>query len=286
MKKRGTYYVSTFTVDESVRARRSSGDARRSLSRRRALAESLQQFAVLNIADKVKSDRTCRSSAALANGMRNLKTLTRRRRADRLRNGLGANPARIPLGRAPGVGADGGGRLKPMDVLVRRDTRGRRDARSDRSGNARAGKAGRLPGAVGQPPGRRPEHRRLVSSGMAVERSSRGHLGDARDAKRRSTSSRTDRSVRAAAVTPVLAYFLHPHVPGCVTRPSVVVCRPLRTRWPSPGPASHVPLPRCASRLGCKLSNSPRSAQRPTLGFVPPSRESASQSLWDFAASS
>jgi len=38
MKKRGTYYVSTFTVDESAFVLAIIGDARRSLSRRRALA--------------------------------------------------------------------------------------------------------------------------------------------------------------------------------------------------------------------------------------------------------
>jgi len=159
MKKRGTYYVSTFTVDESAFVLADRPAMLDDPFLAGALSpEALQQFRSPEYRDKVKSDPNVpKFRAALANGMRNLKTL--HDAGVRIAFGLGCKPGAHPrLGRAPGVGADGGGRPQADGRPCRRDTRERRDARSDGPGNARAGKTGRLPGAVGQPPGRRPEH--------------------------------------------------------------------------------------------------------------------------------
>src|SRR2546426_665100 len=121
MKKRGTYYVSTFTVDESAFVLADHPAMLDDPFLAGALSpESLQQFRSPEYRDKVKSDPNVpKFRAALANGMRNLKTLHGAGVLIAFGTDSGANPARIPgwaEHRELELMVEAG--LKPMDVLV------------------------------------------------------------------------------------------------------------------------------------------------------------------------
>ena len=121
MKKRGTYYVSTFTVDESAFVLADHPAMLDDPFLAGALSpESLQQFRSPEYRDKVKSDPNVpKFRAALANGMRNLKTLHGAGVRIAFGTDSGANPARIPgwaEHRELELMVEAG--LKPMDVLV------------------------------------------------------------------------------------------------------------------------------------------------------------------------
>src|SRR6266404_5678770 len=98
MKKRGTYYVSTFTVDESAFVLADHPAMLDDPFLAGALSpEALQQFRSPEYRDKVKSDPNVpKFRAALANGMRNLKTLHGAGVRIAFGTDSGANPARIP----------------------------------------------------------------------------------------------------------------------------------------------------------------------------------------------
>jgi len=121
MKKRGTYYVSTFTVDESAFVLADHPAMLDDPFLGGALSpEALQQFRSPQDRDKVKSDPNVpKFRAALANGMRNLKTLHGAGVRIAFGTDSGANPARIPgwaEHRELELMVEAG--LKPMDVLV------------------------------------------------------------------------------------------------------------------------------------------------------------------------
>ena len=121
MKKRGTYYVSTFTVDESAFVLADHPAMLDDPFLGGALSpEALQQFRSPEYRDKVKSDPNVpKFRAALANGMRNLKTLHGAGVRIAFGTDSGANPARIPgwaEHRELELMVEAG--LKPMDVLV------------------------------------------------------------------------------------------------------------------------------------------------------------------------
>ena len=121
MKKRGTYYVCTFTVDESAFVLADHPAMLDDPFLAGALSpESLQQFRSPEYRDKVKSDPNVpKFRAALANGMRNLKTLHGAGVRIAFGTDSGANPARIPgwaEHRELELMVKAG--LKPMDVLV------------------------------------------------------------------------------------------------------------------------------------------------------------------------
>ncbi|HXO16042.1 MAG TPA: amidohydrolase family protein [Steroidobacteraceae bacterium] len=121
MKKRGTYYVSTFTVDESAFVLADHPAMLDDPFLAGALSpEALQQFRSPGYRDKVKSDPNVpKFRAALANGMRNLKTLHGAGVRIAFGTDSGANPARIPgwaEHRELELMVKAG--LKPMDVLV------------------------------------------------------------------------------------------------------------------------------------------------------------------------
>jgi len=121
MKKRGTYYVSTFTVDESAFVLADHPAMLDDPFLGGALSpEALQQFRSPQYRDKVKSDPNVpKFRAALANGMRNLKTLHGAGVRIAFGTDSGANPARIPgwaEHRELELMVEAG--LKPMDVLV------------------------------------------------------------------------------------------------------------------------------------------------------------------------
>src|SRR5437762_2467506 len=121
MKKRGTYYVSTFTVDESAFVLADRPAMLDDPFLAGALSpEALQQFRSPEYRDKVKSDPNVpKFRAALANGMRNLKTLHDAGVRIAFGTDSGANPARIPgwaEHRELELMVEAG--LKPMDVLV------------------------------------------------------------------------------------------------------------------------------------------------------------------------
>ncbi len=121
MKKRGTYYVSTFTVDESAFVLADHPAMLDDPFLAGALSpEALQQFRSPEYRDKVKSDPNVpKFRAALANGMRNLKTLHGAGVRIAFGTDSGANPARIPgwaEHRELELMVEAG--LKPMDVLV------------------------------------------------------------------------------------------------------------------------------------------------------------------------
>jgi len=121
MKKRGTHYVSTFTVDESAFVLADHPAMLDDPFLGGALSpEALQQFRSPQYRDKVKSDPNVpKFRAALANGMRNLKTLHGAGVRIAFGTDSGANPARIPgwaEHRELELMVEAG--LKPMDVLV------------------------------------------------------------------------------------------------------------------------------------------------------------------------
>jgi imidazolonepropionase-like amidohydrolase len=121
MKKRGTYYVSTFTVDESAFVLADHPAMLDDPFLAGALSsEALRQFRSPEYRDKVKSDPNVpKFRAALANGMRNLKTLHGAGVRIAFGTDSGANPARIPgwaEHRELELMVEAG--LKPMDVLV------------------------------------------------------------------------------------------------------------------------------------------------------------------------
>jgi len=145
-----------------------------------ALSRNLCTVRSPDIATRSSRIRTCRSfRAALANGMRNLKP-TRRRRA------IAFERTRVQTRAHPGWAEH-----RSLELMVsrpqadgrpcRRDTRERRDARSDRSGTLEPGK--RQTSWCCRPiPWRRPENERLVSVFLAWRSrdSSGGHLANAR----------------------------------------------------------------------------------------------------------
>jgi len=165
MKKRGTYYVSTFTVDESAFVLADHPAMLDDPFLAGALSPNLcNSSAVLNIATRSSRIRTCRSSG------RRWRTgcgISRRYTAPGVRIAFGtdsgANPARIPGWPSTGVGADGGGRPQADGRPCRRDTRERRDARSDRIGERSSRESGQTSWCCRPTPGRRPEHEAAVS---------------------------------------------------------------------------------------------------------------------------
>jgi imidazolonepropionase-like amidohydrolase len=98
MKKRGTFYVSTFTVDESAFAFADDPSLLDDPFLAGALAaEQREKFRTPEFRDKVKSDPNLpRIRAALANGMKNLKTLHGAGVRIAFGTDSGANPLRIP----------------------------------------------------------------------------------------------------------------------------------------------------------------------------------------------
>jgi imidazolonepropionase-like amidohydrolase len=98
MKKRGTFYVSTFTVDESSFAFADDPSLLDDPFLAGALApEQREKFRTPEFRDKVKSDPNLpRIRAALANGMKNLKTLHGAGVRIAFGTDSGANPLRIP----------------------------------------------------------------------------------------------------------------------------------------------------------------------------------------------